>query len=40
MDQDLGVNQVEQYLIDTEVIQVEHDFQKIDLDINQGGRVI
>ena len=42
MDPDLEVSQVEQDLIDTEVSQVEQDLvdQKIDLDLNQGRKVI
>ena len=40
MGLDLGVNQAEQDLTDTEVNQLEQDFQKIELDINQDRRVI
>jgi len=36
---DLGVNLIEQDLIDIEANQVEQDLQKIDLDLNQNRRV-
>ena len=36
---DLGVNLMEQGLIDLEANQVEQDFQRIGLDLNQSRRV-
>ena len=39
MDLDLGASQVEQDLIDSEANQVEQNFQKIELDLNQSSKV-